>query len=709
MMALYEEFEPQPNRLIDAQSAYLRSAAYQPIGWYEFGPEAFAEALEQDKPIMLDIGAIWCHWCHVMDRESYDNPEIATLINELFIPVKVDRDERPDVDARYQVAVQLLTDSGGWPLTVFLTPDGRPFYGGTYFPPEDRYGRTGLKALLPRIAEMYKNRRAEIDEVAAALTERTKNANLQLADPGAADDNALQHLLGLVRSRFNRDEGGFELAGPKFPHTGAIELALAQWDAGKEDIWRAIIETTLTQMGCGGVYDHLGGGFHRYATDATWTIPHFEKMSFDNAGILANYIHAYRATGNPFFRDIADSTIDFILRDLADHEHGGFYGSQDADNSLEDDGGYWTWTFDEIVGAVPEDDLPIVVRHFGLNQDRGVMRETGRRVLFINETAEEIADDLGSSVDEVRTRITNAKRRLLDTRKKRKAPRIDKNKYANWNGLLISALFEAGALLGRQDASRFALKTIDTLLRDDYEEGQGFYHVLLTGSGARVPGFFDDQIYLANALLDAFAATGKREYLDTAHSLLDLCLDQYWDKDEGEGFFDVSTVFHVEVPTEFLQQHRKVIEDMPLPAPNAIAAIALERLWLYTHDDQYHEFAARTLMAFSGLAPDYGPFAGFYGLALFYYLHPIASATIIGEADNEVTKLLWHAALDTYRPGRQVAVFAPGPDTPYPVPEGGAAAYVCAGQQCAPPTSSPEELRDTLAAFGRASENSQTD
>ncbi|MHB9109003.1 MAG: thioredoxin domain-containing protein [Armatimonadota bacterium] len=699
-MALYEEFEPRPNRLIDAQSAYLRSAAYQPIGWFEFGPEAFEEAKRADKPILLDIGAIWCHWCHVIDQESYDDPEISILINENFIPVKVDRDERPDIDARYQTAVQVLTGTGGWPLTVFLTPEGTPFFGGTYFPPEDRGDHVGFKTLLPRLAETYKNRREELLSVARALAERVEHVQEHESVGPEVSEELFNRLADGILRRFNPDQGGFERSGPKFPHPAAVELALQQWDWTGDIRWRVVVERTLLAMGLGGIYDQLGGGFHRYSTDDDWTVPHFEKMSYDNALLLENYVHASRALGVEFFHVIADGTLEYIMRELRDVERGGFYSSQDADNSPHDDGNYWTWTLDEFTAALSPEEAAVLVPYYGVRR-RGDMPETGRNVLHVAESAERIANTAEAPVEEVHRLVASGKRKLLQARLRRKAPRIDTTKYANWNALLISACLEAGTLLEHPEATAFALRTARILIDDAYDEDHGMYHAFHTGEGARFPGLLEDQAYMAKALLDAFAAGGDRAFLDAARRLLDLCIKHYWDDEHG-GFQDVDRRELARATTPYLRHPRKVIEDMPTPSANAVAALALDRLWVLTGEERYHEYAGRALKAFSEEAPGYGPFVAAYGLAMWYHLHPPVAATIVGDPNTEDTKRLWTAALSTYRPGRLVAVFPPdAADLKYPPIEGGAAAYVCADRTCAPPTADVNEVQKLLQTFGK--------
>ena len=696
-MALYDEFDRRPNRLITARSAYLRAAAYQPVGWYEFTPDAFAEARRQEKPVLLDIGAAWCHWCHVIDRESYEHPEIAALINEHFIPVKVDRDERPDIDARYQTAIQLLTGHGGWPLTAFLTPDGAPFYGGTYFPPEDIAGRTGFLTLLPRLAHAYRHRRHELEEVAQSLRARAEGR--EGAPPAGVSEEQPATILRALGTQFNRDQGGFERGRPKFPHPAAIELALLQWDATRDDRWRVMVVKTLREMAWGGIHDQLGGGWHRYATDAGWSIPHFEKLAPDNALMLENLTHACRAFDDPLLREAALSTLAFILRELTDHRRGGFYASQDADGRPHDDGDYWTWSQAEFLRALSAEETQVLVPYFGVTP-RGNMPEHHRTVLRVMRTPEELAGDLELPLETVRARIAGGKAALLRAREQRKAPAIDTSKYAGWNALLISALLEAGTLLEHDEALRVALRAADTLLRDAYDPDQGIYHQFHAEDGARLPGLLEDQAYAAQALLAAFGCGGQRAQLAAALRLLELCIAQYWDDDAG-GFFDVAAE-RGGVEAAFLASRRKTIDDLPTPAPNAVLAMALDRAWLLTHEARYRDYARRTLEAFAAEAPHYGVYAAGYGLAVSHHLRPPAAAIIVGALEDDATQALWRAARETYRSGRLVAAFAPDANPPYPAPEGAAAvAYVCAGQHCSEPKTEPEALRRALSALGR--------
>ncbi|HLW44023.1 MAG TPA: DUF255 domain-containing protein, partial [Candidatus Acidoferrales bacterium] len=352
--------EAPANRLEDSASPYLRSAAHQPVNWYEWGEAAFARARAEAKPILLDIGAVWCHWCHVIDRESYENPQIAALINQFFVAVKVDRDERPDVDSRYQAAISSISGQGGWPLTAFLTPDGKPFFGGTYFPPEDAMGRPGFKRILVAVAEAFRAKRSEIDSSALALEDAVRQAENFANARGAFDPAIVQAMAASIIGNFDSRNGGFGQA-PKFPHPAAIDLLLDLGQTSRDSNLLYIANRTLAKMALGGVYDQLGGGFHRYSVDERWLVPHFEKMSYDNSELLKNYLHGFQVANAPgaadaaltqLFRETAEGIIAWVFDTLSDSERGGFFASQDADISLDDDGDYFTWTVDELRAAL---------------------------------------------------------------------------------------------------------------------------------------------------------------------------------------------------------------------------------------------------------------------------------------------------------------------------------------------------------------------
>src|SRR5271155_3987726 len=378
------------NSLARASSAYLRSAMHQPIQWHEWGEEAFASAQRENKPMLLDIGAVWCHWCHVMDRESYDDAEVAAIVNEHFIAVKVDRDERPDIDSRYQAAVSAVSGQGGWPLTAFVTPDGKPFYGGTYFPPTDGYGRPSFKRVLTSIANAYKEKHGDVVEQAKMVESAIAQAESFAGRGGRVSASILAAIQKSAFSMFDAQHVGFGQA-PKFPHPSALDLLIEQYARMGDESLRNLIVTTLEHMANGGVYDQLAGGFHRYSVDERWVVPHFEKMCYDNSELLKNYVHAYQATGNEFFAAVARDIIRWMDEWLSDRSHGGFYASQDADYSMDDDGDYFTWTLAEAKAVLMEDEAAVAALYYDI-QDVGDMHHNpAKNVLYIANSLEQIA------------------------------------------------------------------------------------------------------------------------------------------------------------------------------------------------------------------------------------------------------------------------------------------------------------------------------
>ncbi|MGH7545469.1 MAG: thioredoxin domain-containing protein, partial [Gemmatimonadota bacterium] len=507
------------NRLTNETSAYLSSAAGQPVDWWPWGDEAFARAKAEDKPILLDSGAVWCHWCHVMDGESYENPEIAAVINEHFIPVKLDRDERPDVDARYQRAVQAMTGEGGWPLTAFLTPEGDAFFGGTYFPPEDRYGRPGFRRLLERVADLYRSERGKVTESASKLRERLAGAG-DGAEPGELRARVLDEVLDAMAGQFDFRYGGFGHA-PKFPHPTAIDLALT-YHAERPLEWaQEMVRRTLDGMAHGGIHDQLGGGFHRYATDARWIVPHFEKMLYDNAELLRAYARAYAAFGEPLDREVSDGIVRWVLGEMTDPA-GGFYASQDADVGHDDDGAYWTWTVEEARAALGDGrDLEFAQRAFDIYEQGEMPTDPERNVLWVAREAPALAAEFACTPDEARETLTRVKEKMKAARDRRPAPAVDTTLYTSWNAMMASALLDAACYLGRADARDAALRALDRLWADVWDDARGLSHRLGDPEGPRL---LDDHVQAASAWLDAFEVTQDPEHFSRARRCVDAAI-----------------------------------------------------------------------------------------------------------------------------------------------------------------------------------------
>ncbi len=691
--------EKSEGRLANSVSPYLRSAVRQPVDWYEWGAEAFARAQAEDKPILLDIGAVWCHWCHVIDRESYENPQLAALINQLFIPVKVDRDERPDVDARYQAAISAISGQGGWPLTGFLLPDGRPFFGGTYFPPDDAMGRPGFRRILEAVAGGYRNRRAEVEEAASRLAEAVANAETFTGARGELDSRAADRLIESIVSLFDSRNGGFGRS-PKFPHPSVLDLLLERYQSGGGPALLKVAATTLVKMGSGGVYDQLAGGFHRYSVDERWCVPHFEKMSYDNSELLKNFLHGYQVTRNPFLREVAEGIIDWTNAVLSDQARGGFYASQDADQTLDDDGDYFTWTLEEVRAVLTPEESRVIELAYDVEAHGEMHHNPSKNVLWIARQPDEIAATLGVDEASVRLLLARAKGKLLFARTARPVPFIDTTLYVSWNAMYVSAFLHAAAVLGGEKGAvcrAFALKTLDRILAEAWSDTRGFAHRM---GGARLDGSLDDQVFTGIALLDAYEATLDRRYFDAARSAADFAVAEYFDA-EGGGFFDRASGAP---PMGGLEVRRKPLQDSPTPGANATVAILLDRLYGYSNSMRYREHAEATLEAFAGIAPQLGIHAASYGLAALLHARQPFEVVITGERGDPQADALEQAANSVYRfakavlrvtPERIAARGALAPALAETLPHlraDIAQALVCVGTSCRPPVSDPAAL-----------------
>ncbi|HXW16141.1 MAG TPA: thioredoxin domain-containing protein [Terriglobia bacterium] len=695
--------ENPANELANAASAYLRSAAHQPVLWREWNGDAFAQAKAQDKPILLDIGAVWCHWCHVMDRESYENAEVARVINESFIPIKVDRDERPDIDSRYQVAVSALTGQGGWPLTAFLTPDGKPFFGGTYFPPDDRGGRPGMRRLLEAVAHNYRTERDKIQQSAAKIAEALSDVEHFKQGEEAPDEKVVKAIVESIGGMSDAQNGGFGSA-PKFPHPAAIDLLLEVHLETRQDWPLNIVTSTLEHMGRGGVYDQIGGGFHRYSVDERWIVPHFEKMSYDNAGLLGNYLRAYQLTGNKFFREIALGILGFLENVLA-HPEAGFYASQDADINLDDDGDYFTWTLDELNTVLDGPEARAAALYYHIEAQGEMHHNPAKNVLFIDQPLRAIAARLQLDEARVAELLAGARRKMADARARRPTPFIDKSIYTSWNGMLISALLEAYRVLGIAGERDRALASLDLLVTKAYDRDKGMYHTLMDGQ-PRIEGLLEDQVFIIAALLDAYEITGTRTYFDRALELMEITVRRFWDEKDG-GFFD--TAQDLADRHGSLDTQRKPFQDSPTPAANAVAALVLDRLDVLADREDFGEKAATTLALFAPKAGQYGLFAATYGLALIRHLRAPVDVVVVGSAGDERTVNLLRAAYDAPRASKHVFNFEPDivkarnlaagfastlPELPL---DGVPVALVCEGSACHAPVQTPAALRELLA------------
>src|ERR1700723_1810982 len=688
----HPEITQRANSLAQASSSYLRSAMHQPVAWHEWGAEAFARAAQEDKPMLLDIGAVWCHWCHVMDRESYEDPELAEVINQNFIAVKVDRDERPDVDTRYQAAVAAISGQNGWPLTAVLTPDGKPFFGGTYFPRDDRYGRPGFERVLRSMVEAWKTRRGEVLESAGSVVEAIEYNENFAGRAGSLSLSIVDQMVSSALEKFDRHHGGFG-AQPKFAHPSAIDLLLDVAVRTGNASAREAATVKLEKMARGGVYDQLGGGFHRYSVDEAWVVPHFEKMLYDNAELLKNYVHAFQSFVDPESAQVARDIIRWMDSSLTDRERGGFYASQDADIGLEDDGDYFTWTRAEAAAVLTPEEMEIAAPYYDIGDLGDMHHNPAKNVLHLKRPLA-----AGSAA-----LLAAAKAKLLAAREKRPTPFIDTTVYTNWNALAVSAYLEAAQVLRLPEVKSFALLTLDRLLREGLQAGRGLAHVISYTGGAEtrwVPGMLDDYAFLTHACVDGWLATGEMKYYRAALDLARRMIAEFYDA-MGGGFFDAMA--KGEELLGVLTGRGKPLQDSPTPAGNPAAAAALLRLYALEGSADLREKAEDTLEAFAGVVTHFGLYAGTYGLALERLLLPPVQVVVIGE--DAAADELEAAATVGYAVNKSVirltrsqvgGILPPVLAETLPLlPDlhaGHSVAVVCKGTSCLPPVSDPEKL-----------------
>jgi uncharacterized protein YyaL (SSP411 family) len=643
------------NRLANEQSAYLRHAAHQKIDWYPWSEEAFERARSEDKPLFLSTGAVWCHWCHVMARESFGDDETAQLLNELFINIKLDRDERPDIDRRYQQAVAAMGAGSGWPLSVFLTPDKKPFFGGTYFPPEDMQGRPGFKNVLRAVSNFYKTKRGDVAEYSAQVMDALKPEVLL---PGDLSKSALDEAVQGILSRFDSRHGGFGTA-PKFPMPGALEFLLRRFAMNRDPAIGDAVRRMLDAMAEGGFHDQIGGGFHRYSVDEAWIVPHFEKMADDNAWLLRNYIDAYALFGDERYKDAARGVIDFT-RDVLSDPGGGFYASQDADVTPDDEGGYFTWTDDDFKKVLTDEEYAVLTLH--LFHERGHLHhDPSKSVLAVAGVPEEIARKLGKPVADVLEIVGRGKQKLLRERNQREAPFIDRTLYTSLNGMLITSYLRAFRALGDPSLKDFALLSLDRILRDRLI-GNILYH------SEGVPAVLDDFIYLMEAFIAAYEGTGARNHLDRAEALMTECVEKFADS-EG-GFFDTEG--------EVLGTRLKRLEDIPHPSANAIAVMLLVKLFALTGKESYRAAAEKALKIFSRAAREMGVHAGAYFCALDAYFSML-KVTVEADPGSDLSR---------------AALALSGPYSTIVYGENNGRVIPCVNETCFNPITDPARLKD---------------
>ena len=674
-----------PNRLKDETSPYLLQHAENPVDWLPWGDAAFAAAKAQDKPVLLSIGYSACHWCHVMAHESFENPETAALMNEHYISVKVDREERPDVDAVYMSAVQTMTGSGGWPLTVFLTPEGKPFYGGTYYPPEDRLGHPGFRRVLTSLAEVWKTRRGEALGASESLTGQLKAATQIPANSGELSPEVMVSALETLSSTLDPVYGGFGDA-PKFPpHTGLAFLLLRPEPHALE-----MATATLDKMAQGGVYDQLGGGFSRYSTDARWLVPHFEKMLYDNAQLVSRYAEAYAKTQSPLYKRVIQDTLTFIERELKDPE-GGFYSALDADSEGVE-GKYYVWTASQL-DALLGDDAELVKARYGVTPAGNF---EGHSILFVAQSIEALAEQSSLSKNEVTEKLEHARQTLFNARQPRIRPGLDDKILCSWNGLLVSAYADAGRVLRREDYLETAQATAK-FMRDTFYQNGRLNHTYKAGQ-AKVTGMLEDYTYFALSLVALYQATLEGEWLLLALELTETVVNEFYDTDAG-GFFST-------VSGDTLIIRPKDLFDAATPSGNGAAAELLVTLSRYTDNRSWEDLALATLTPLQEALRRYPTGFGSCLTATEQLYAPPREIAVFGDRNDPATQALLAVLAEADLTFTAVALIET-PDDPLVAQlpftqnrgrvDGQPTAYVCERGACRLPVTTPEALAQLLS------------
>jgi uncharacterized protein YyaL (SSP411 family) len=679
------------NRLSRETSPYLLQHAHNPVDWYPWGEEAFEKAKRENKPILLSIGYSACHWCHVMEHESFENEKIAALMNELFVNIKVDREERPDLDEIYMNAVQMLTGRGGWPMTMFLTPDRKPFYGGTYFPPEDRQGMPGFSRILLGVSQAYRERPEDVgksvEQILAALQrmseapETTNNFSPSIVADGAEK----------ISRAYDSEHGGLGQA-PKFPNAGVYELFLRHYSRSKNERFLEMVTHTLAKMAQGGIYDHLGGGFHRYSVDAKWLVPHFEKMLYDNAQLVRIYAHAYTITREPLFNSVVEETVVYLLREML-HPEGGFYSTQDADSNGEE-GKFFVWTEDEVKRVIGQEHAEIFCRMYDIGEPGNF---EGKSILHPILTVDQAGKLFRKDRSEIETLVTGAKQKLFAEREKRVKPFRDEKIITAWNGLMLSGLAEAIKLSGSPAWIEAAKRTVEFISERMFRDGF-LLHTCKDGQ-AKLLGYLDDYAFLAVGLLDLYEAVFDRSYLDQSISLADIMVREFWDEHNGGFFFTGRS-------HEQLISRAKPIFDASIPSGNAMATQLLLRLYHFTGKEAYRTSAERVLRSYYN-AMESQPFGFAHMLcASDFYLEGAREIVIVGNPADPRARELIAAINALYLPNKVIQLAAAGGSLAEISPllqgksqiDGKPTIYVCQNFTCSAPVTRPDELKALLEA-----------
>jgi uncharacterized protein len=665
------------NRLANETSPYLLQHAHNPVDWYPWGDEAFAKAREEDRPIFLSIGYSACHWCHVMERESFENEAIAEILNEDYVSIKVDREERPDVDSIYMQAVQMMTGHGGWPMSMFLTPDGRPFFAGTYFPPEDRHGMPSFQRVLEHVVNIYRSRRNEVEEASKEMQEALSSQLRTRGKPGVIDRSGLDAAAGRIATNYDAVHGGFGTA-PKFPPSMTLDflmqVAFRNPDANGARL-REIITTTLTKMARGGMYDQIGGGFHRYSVDARWLVPHFEKMLYDNALLARLYTRAWQWTKDPLFAQTANEILGWVTREMLSPD-GAFYATLDADSEGEE-GKFYVWTRAEVLEILGADDGRVFCALYDITESGNF---EGHSIPNMPREPQSVAADLGITLDQLAEIASRGKCKLYGVRSKRVWPGRDEKMLAGWNGWMLAAFAEASLAFDKEAYREVVRHNADFLLTRIDADGRLTRH-------AKIPGLLEDYSGVAWGLTLAYEATHERRYLDAARALVDQILARFRDE-AGGGFYDTP------IDHEQLITRPKDLFDNATPSANSVTCDVLLRLALLFANEEYARIATEALESVWPIAEKYPSGFGFLlGVGEWRAAEP--KEIVLTGATDDFRRVLGQ----TFVPHRVLVAGSGSSDLPlmHNRPAEKTLAYVCIGYACEEPTSDPERLRELLA------------
>ena len=698
LSSLPKDGGPDYNRLIFEKSPYLLQHAANPVDWYPWSEEAFQQAADADKPVFLSIGYATCHWCHVMEKESFEDHQVAEMINQTFIPIKVDREERPDIDQIYMTVCQSVTGTGGWPLTVLLTPDRKPFFAGTYFPKVSRFGRTGMLDLIPKVAELWEGNREELLVSAEQITEHLRLSGG--SEGGKLSRIVLDKAVDNLRARYDAVQGGFGTA-PKFPSPHNLIFLLRSWSINRNPELLGMVEHTLKKMRLGGIYDQIGYGFHRYSTDAAWRLPHFEKMLYDQAMQVMAYTEAYQATGKGEYADTAREVLSYVLRDMRSPE-GGFYSAEDADSEGEE-GLFYTWMLDEFHEILGDEGGELFSSIFNFSQEGNFLDEasrelTGRNLLYLSQPLIRVAEDLGIEVDELRILWDKSRQLLFQIREERVHPLKDDKILTDWNGLMIAAFAKAGSVLEEPSYIQAAKEAADFIL-DTLREEDGSLLKRYRDGEAALPAHLDDYAFLVWGLIEIYQADFDPNYLRFALEINQRMIDLFWDDQRGGFYFSSGG-------REDLIHRMKDLYDGALPSGNSIAAMNLIRLGRLVLNPEFEDMVQRIGDSFASQIEQVPLGYTQYLSALHFAIGPSYEVVIAGDPEQESTQMMLNKLRKSYFP-HQVVLLRPDQADDWLIENipaldaqvqinGQATAYVCQNYQCSAPTTDPEKMVELL-------------